>query len=167
MMGQIMAQAGLMEGRHVSWIPSYGPEMRGGAAYCSVVISDEPIGSPVVYNPDLAVVMNLQSKIKFENLVRPGGHLIINSSLVPEPAVRTDLSVHSAPMNELADRLGHPKVLNLVALGVAYAVMKTMSEDSVFAALKTVFGKKSGLDELMRLNRKAFQAGREGLENRP
>lgn len=163
LMGQLLVQAGLMEGRQVSWIPSYGPEMRGGAANCSVVISDDVIGAPVVQKPQLALVMNQQSKDKFESAVIAGGTLIINSSIIPEPSGRKDVLQYKLPMNELAGELS-PKVLNMVALGAVFAASGAVAEESVYKAMDYMFGKKlAKRPELAELNRRAFQAGRDAL----
>ncbi len=163
-MGQLLAQAGLEEGRHVSWIPSYGPEMRGGAANCSVVISDEVIGAPVVQKPRLALVMNMQSKERFEEMVAPGGQLLINGSIVPEPPRRRDIRNYIVPMNDLAAELESPKVLNMIALGAVFEASRAVREESVYQAMNFLFGKKlAQRPELAELNRRAFQAGREAL----
>ena len=166
LMGQILTQAGLEDGHQVSWIPSYGPEMRGGTAYCSVVVSDDPIGSPVVSAPTLVLAMNLPSKDRFEPALAPGGHLIINSSLVPEAPARSDIHNHLLPMNEITGRLNNPKVLNMVALGAIYAAAKPVSEEAVFKAMAVLFGKKfADKPQLVELNRQAFRAGCEGILN--
>ncbi|MDR1043776.1 MAG: 2-oxoacid:acceptor oxidoreductase family protein [Candidatus Adiutrix sp.] len=165
LMGQLLAQAGLEEGRHVSWIPSYGPEMRGGAANCSVVISDEVIGAPVVQKPQLALAMNLQSKERFEDMVAPGGRFIINGSLVPDPPRRSDIRNYVLPLSDLAvDELKSAKVLNMIALGAVFEATGAVSEESIHKAMDFMFGKKlARRPDLAALNRKAFQAGREAL----
>ena len=104
-------------GWEVTWIPSYGPEMRGGTANCTVVISDEPIGSPLIRNPTIAVVMSPEAMEKYEPLVQPGGLLVVNTSLVREPAMRTDLHVIEVPASDLATELGNVKMANVVMLG--------------------------------------------------
>jgi 2-oxoglutarate ferredoxin oxidoreductase subunit gamma len=115
--GQVMTYAGMDAGWEVTWIPSYGPEMRGGTAHCTVIISDQPIGSPIIRNPTTAVVLNPESMDKYEPLVRPGGLLVINSTLVRRPAVRDDLVVVTVPANDLAAELGNVKMANVVLLG--------------------------------------------------
>ncbi|MDR2945366.1 MAG: 2-oxoacid:acceptor oxidoreductase family protein [Candidatus Adiutrix sp.] len=165
LMGQLLAQAGLEEKRNVSWIPSYGPEMRGGAANCSVVISDEVIGAPVVQKPQLALAMNLQSKEKFEEMVAPGGQFIINGSIVPDPPRRADVRNYVLPLNELAAGLKSAKVLNMIALGAVFEASQAVAEESVYKAMDFMFGKKlASRPDLAELNRKAFQAGREALK---
>jgi 2-oxoglutarate ferredoxin oxidoreductase subunit gamma len=120
--GQLMTYAGMDEGKEVTWIPSYGPEMRGGTAHCTVIISDRPIGSPIIRNPTIAVVLNPESMQKYEPLVRPGGLLVINSTLVRQAPTRTDMDAIAVPANRLASELGNVKMANVVMLGVMLAV---------------------------------------------
>ncbi len=115
--GQMIAKAAMQEGKEVTWLPSYGPEMRGGTANCTVVVSDKPIACPLINEADVLVVMNLPSLLKFEPMVAPGGLLIVNSSLVPEKAKRDDIRVVYAPVNEKAAELGSDKAANMVMLG--------------------------------------------------
>jgi 2-oxoglutarate ferredoxin oxidoreductase subunit gamma len=115
--GQILAYAALDSGRHVTWIPSYGPEMRGGTAHCTVIISDEEIGSPVVRHPKAAIAMNLPSLAKYEDLLKPQGVLVVNSSLVDRTPTRADIDVVLLPANELAEELGDKRMANVVLLG--------------------------------------------------
>jgi 2-oxoglutarate ferredoxin oxidoreductase subunit gamma len=117
MIGKLLALAGLEEGKDVTWLPSYGPEMRGGTANCTVVISDEPIGSPLIRNPMVAVVMSPEAKCKYEPLVQPDGLLVVNTSLVREPPARTDLQTVEVPASDLATELGNVKMANVVMLG--------------------------------------------------
>jgi 2-oxoglutarate ferredoxin oxidoreductase subunit gamma len=121
--GQIMSYAAMDSGREVTWIPSYGPEMRGGTANCTVVIADEEIGSPVVKNPDAVLVMNLPSLDKYEPLVKPGGALVINASMVDRTATRTDIISVAIPCNEIAEEIGNPRLANMVAIGALLACM--------------------------------------------
>ncbi|MDR3073995.1 MAG: 2-oxoacid:acceptor oxidoreductase family protein [Deltaproteobacteria bacterium] len=162
LMGQLLTQAGMHDGRKVSWIPSYGPEMRGGTAYCCVTISDEPIGSPVVTEPTLVVAMNLPSVTRFAPQVLPGGMLIINSSLAPEPSSRTDITQIRVPMNQLADELNNPKVLNMIGLGVVVAAAKPVTEAAMLKGMDVMLGKKfAGKPKLLELNRNALRKGME------
>ena len=110
LIGQLLAYAGMYEGKNVSWLPSYGPEMRGGTANCSVVVSDEPVASPVINKCDCVIAMNRPSLDKFEQNVLPGGKLFINSSIIDKKATRTDIDVYYVPCNEIADKLNNPKV---------------------------------------------------------
>ena len=167
LMGQILTQAGLEEGKQVSWIPSYGPEMRGGTAYCSVVISDERIGSPIVVEPTILIVMNLPSLHRFEKGVLPKGTLIINESLVPERSNRQDIHQFVLPMNELADQVGDKKVLNFIALGALLAATEVVSQKALQAAILKMFGKKfAEKPEFMEINQKAFQVGYEATKKK-
>ena len=162
LMGQILTQAGLEEGKQVSWIPSYGPEMRGGTAYCSVVISDERIGSPIVVEPTILVVMNLPSLHRFQKDLLPKGTLIINESLAPERSSRKDIQQFVLPMNELADQVGDKKALNFIALGALLAATGVVDPKALQAAVLKMFGKKfAEKPELMEVNQRAFQVGYE------
>lgn len=166
LMGQLMAQAGLEDGKYVSWIPSYGPEMRGGTAYCSVVISDDPIGCPVIAQPTAVLAMNLPSKNRFESLVQPGGHLIMNSSLIPDGPVRNDIHNHQVPFNDLAHGLGSNKFLNMMALGSLMAAVKPVKVASVFKAMDKLFGKKFEENpDLAESNKRAFELGCDSLDS--
>lgn len=115
--GQLLAYAGLAEGLQVTWIPSYGPEMRGGTANCSVILSEEEIGAPIIQRPTAAVVMNIPSMDKYEPLVKPGGLLVVNSSLIPRQSERTDLRVLYVPASDVATELGNSRMANIVILG--------------------------------------------------
>lgn len=115
--GQLLAYAGLAEGLQVTWIPSYGPEMRGGTANCSVILSEEEIGAPIIQRPTAAVVMNIPSMDKYEPLVKPGGLLVVNSSLIPRQSERTDIRALYVPASDIATELGNPRMANIVILG--------------------------------------------------
>jgi 2-oxoglutarate ferredoxin oxidoreductase subunit gamma len=115
--GEMLAYAGMAEGKHVTWFPSYGPEMRGGTANCIVIISDEEIGSPMVRNPQVVIAMNLPSLDKYENQLKKGGLMIINSSIVNRPVKREDIRVLSIPGNEIAEELGNSRLTNMIMLG--------------------------------------------------
>jgi 2-oxoglutarate ferredoxin oxidoreductase subunit gamma len=119
--GQLLAYAGMAEGRHVTWIPSYGPEMRGGTAHCTVIISDQEIGSPLVEHPTAAVVMNPPSLEKYAPLVRPQGLLVVDATLIEQRAARTDLDELLVPARAIADELGTPQSANVVLLGALSA----------------------------------------------
>jgi 2-oxoglutarate ferredoxin oxidoreductase subunit gamma len=159
LLGQLIAQAGLEEGRQVSWIPSYGPEMRGGTAYCSVILSGQPIGSPVVYKPTLLVAMNLPSKTRFEPTIRPGGAMILNTSLIREEARRSDVVTLSVPMNDMAATFNNPKGLNIIGFG-AVVGMGVVSERAANAAIDKMFGKKfADKPQLLAINQQCFVGG--------
>ena len=119
--GQLLAYAGMDSGRHVTWIPSYGPEMRGGTANCTVIISDEPVGAPIVSRPDVAIVLNQPSFEKYEPLVKPGGLLVVNSSLITAETTRTDIDAVYVQANRIADEWGTIKMLNMATLGALLA----------------------------------------------
>lgn len=165
-MGQLLTQAGMIEGKNVSWIPSYGPEMRGGTAYCSVIVSDDMIGSPVVVEPTMVVAMNLPSLHRFGPQVIKDGTLVINESLAPEISERTDIKQYSIPMNGIADEIGNPKVLNFVGLGAILAAVPVVEKEALFAAAAKVFGAKfSDNPKLLKINQDAFQKGYEYVVN--
>lgn len=125
--GQVLAYAALDEGREVTWIPSYGPEMRGGTANCTVIISDEEIGSPLVRNPKAAIVLNLPSLEKYEPLVTPGGVLVANASLINRGPERSDITTVFIPANEIAESLGDKRLTNMVALGALLSQLPILS----------------------------------------
>lgn len=133
--GQLLSYAAMDNGLNVTWIPSYGPEMRGGTANCTVVISDEEIGSPFVRNPQAAVVMNLPSLTKYEPLLKPGGILVINSSLVEQLPTRTDIKVLLVPGNEIAEKIGDRRLTNMVLVGALLANLPVLSIEIMEKAL--------------------------------
>ncbi len=143
-----MAYAGLIEDRYVSWLPSYGPEMRGGTANCSVCLSDQPIGSPLVLTPDVLVAMNLPSYDRFINTVVPGGIAIIDSALINKKCERTDISCYYVPATTLADSEGLKGLANIILLGKVLQESKFASLEAVDQAiLKCVPPKKQHLAE--------------------
>jgi 2-oxoglutarate ferredoxin oxidoreductase subunit gamma len=115
--GQLLTYTGMDEGWHVTWIPSYGPEMRGGTAHCTVILSTDPIGSPIIREPTACIVMNPPSMDKYEPLVRSGGLLVVNSTLIRRRAERRDIEVIYVPANQLAAELGNVKMANVILLG--------------------------------------------------
>lgn len=134
--GQVLAYAAMDTGHEVTWIPSYGPEMRGGTANCTVVIADEEIGSPLVKNPPAVIALNLPSFDKYEPLVKPGGVLVVNESMVDRKAVRTDITVIYVPGNEIAEATGDRRLLNMVMVGALLARFDELKLEDVKAALK-------------------------------
>jgi len=157
LMGQILAQAAMLEGREVVWIPSYGPEMRGGTAYCTVVTSDKAIGSPIIRNPQHLVAMNRPSLEKFAPAVKPGGVIFINGSLISIEAGRDDVDVLRVPILEIAKGLGNLKAANIVAIAAFVTRSKIIDFETLVGAVKTKFAKKKAL---IPLNMKALEAGR-------
>lgn len=134
--GQLLAYAGLREGRQVAWVPSYGPEMRGGTAHAAIIISDEEIGSLIVARPSIAVVLNLPSLERYAPALKPGGILVMNSSLISERADRDDLTQLSVPASDIALSLGNDRLANMVIIGVLLAKNQIVSLDSVTASLQ-------------------------------
>ncbi|MFN2302430.1 MAG: 2-oxoacid:acceptor oxidoreductase family protein [Anaerolineales bacterium] len=134
--GQLLAYTGMDEGKEVTWIPSYGPEMRGGTANCTVVISDEEIGSPFVKNPTAVIAMNLPSLDKYEPLVEPGGVLVVNSSMVNRKVVREDITVVNIPGNDIAEEIGSGRSANMVMLGALLGNMNLLSLEAIEKALE-------------------------------
>lgn len=134
--GQLLAYAALAAQKHVTWIPSYGPEMRGGTAHCTVVIGDEPIGSPLVRNPDVAIVLNLPSAQKYAPLVITGGLYLVNRSLVESLPPRADIEILFLPANQMAEQCGVEKVANVVMLGALLARRPILPRQSLVDALE-------------------------------
>jgi 2-oxoglutarate ferredoxin oxidoreductase subunit gamma len=156
-MGKILVEAALKEGKNVSWLPSYGPEMRGGTANCSVIVSDEPVGAPVVSEATAALVLNRPSLDKFENDVIPGGMLLINSSLIDKKATRDDIKVYYVPANDIANELGSGKISNMVMLGAYLKASGAASQDTVMEIISEIFaGKKASV---IPLNKEALERG--------
>ena len=155
-MGQILANAGMLADKNVSWIPAYGPEMRGGTANCAVVITDGPTGSPMVDNPTAAVVLNLPSLDKFEPKVRSGGVLIVNSSLIDKEVERQDIQVYRVPVVDIALALGNPKMANMVALGALVAATNVVDSMAVNKAFAKKFASKP---QVIAANQEAIQKG--------
>lgn len=133
--GQLLAYAGMDAGRHVTWIPSYGPEMRGGTAHCVVIISDEPIGAPTVATPDVAIVLNQPSYDKYEPRVKQGGLLVVNSSLIHEESGRGDIETVYVPANTIAEEWGTSKMLNMAAVGALIGARPLLPLEVVEQAL--------------------------------
>lgn len=157
-MGKLVAYAGMLSGKEVSWCPSYGPEMRGGTANCTVVLSDEPVASPLISNDANAViVMNEPSLAKFESAILPGGVMIINSDLVKTEVLRKDIIVVKVPANTIATKLKNPKLANMVLIGALLEVEKFPKEEAIFDAFIKVFGENKA--KLIPLNKEALKEG--------
>ena len=155
--GKTLTEAGMKEGMDVSWLPSYGPEMRGGTANCSVVLSDESIVSPIVLEPTELIAMNLPSLLKFESLVKPGGTIFVNSSVVDKKVERTDVKAVYVDCIKIADELGNAKVANMVMLGAYIEAMKNLSTETIKEMLVHMFtGPKA---KLVDLNIEALKRG--------
>ncbi|MDO7786145.1 2-oxoacid:acceptor oxidoreductase family protein [Desulforamulus aquiferis] len=157
-MGKILAYAGMLADKEVSWIPSYGPEMRGGTANCSVTVSNQEINCPVVTKPSIVVAMNTPSQEKFLSTLIPGGLLVVNSSIVKEEANRTDVKVLRIPAQELAaDKVGKASLANVVILGAMLAKMDLLSIQDVVLAIKEVVAAKR--PEMLAINQQALEVG--------
>jgi 2-oxoglutarate ferredoxin oxidoreductase subunit gamma len=157
LMGQIMAEAAMQQGFEVVWIPSYGPEMRGGTAYCTVVISDRPIGSPIIRNPKHLVAMNRPSLEKFAPAVKSGGTIFINSSIISIDAGRDDVDVVKVPIIEIAKKLGNVKAANIVALAAFVSRSKVVDFELLRESVKAKFANK---EKLIPLNMEALEEGK-------
>lgn len=157
--GVLLAQAGMMDGKEVSFFPAYGAEMRGGTANCSVVVASDEVTTPIVSAPDTAIVLNEPSLAKFEPMVRPGGLLILNTSLINSRPTRKDIKVLEVPCNAIAAELGNGKVMNMVALGAFAAATGAISVDAIARALPKVYKKLK--PEVIELNIKALKKGAE------
>lgn len=143
--GQLLAYSGMREDKKVVWLPSYGPEMRGGTAYCTIVISDERIGSPIINSPMGICVFNRPSFDKFEPMVKPGGLFIVNSSLINVSSKRKDITQLLVPANEIAHKANNPKATNIVILGAFIGATGILKYETVEATLKDKLGHKKDL----------------------
>lgn len=157
--GQVYAYAGMDEGRHVTWLPSYGPEMRGGTANCTVVISDEEIGSPSALHPRAVIALNLPSLDKYEPLVAPGGFLIVNQSMVNREPTRTDIHWLTIPANDIARELGNERAANMVLLGALEGNIKALPDGALERALAAHTAER--LKKFIGLNIEALHRGAE------
>jgi len=155
--GRLLAYAGMKEDKEVSWMPSYGPEMRGGTANCTVIVSNEKIPAPVSSHPDTAIVMNLPSQDKFGPKVKENGHLLVNSSLIEKEVDRDDINIIKVPANEIADELGNTRVANMVMLGAYIAALDIVSLDTVKDSLKNVLPERR--HNLIPMNEEALDRG--------
>lgn len=157
--GILLAYSGMVEGKEVSFFPSYGAEMRGGTANCSVVIASDEVTTPIVSEPDTVIVLNEPSLAKFEPLVKPGGLLIVNSSLVNSMPSRKDIRILYVPCNKVADELGNAKIMNMVALGAFASATGAVSVDAIAKSLPRIYKKLK--PEVIGLNVKALKKGAE------
>ncbi len=155
--GKFLAYKALLENKQLSWLPSYGPEMRGGTANCSVIISDEPVGSPIVSKPDVLIVMNLPSLDKYEDDVVPGGKIFVDSTLIERKVNRTDVEVHYIPATKLANDIEAPTLANMIMIGKVIKETGVVPYDNIDKALdKVVSARKAALKEI---NFKALDTG--------
>lgn len=157
LIGELLAHAGMDEGKEVTWLPSYGPEQRGGTANCAVVIADEPIASPLLPEPQAVIIFNRQSFDKFEPLVEKGGVLIVDSTLIDRKSTRTDIDIVYIPASDIALQLGSGKFTNMVLLGAYMGKCNPIRLESIHDALPIFLtGKKS---EMIEVNKRALKAG--------
>jgi len=159
--GKILAEAAMDKNLEVAWVPSYGPEMRGGTAYCTVVIGDRPIGSPIIRNPMHLVAMNRPSLEKFAQMVKPKGVILVNSSLIPDPCGRDDVDELRIPVTDIANSLGNIRTANIVALGAFVARSGIIEFELLTETVRKEFkAKKKFID----INMAALEAGREAAK---
>ena len=156
--GKFLAYIGLIGERQVSWLPSYGPEMRGGTANCSVILSDEPVGSPIVSEPDCLIAMNLPSFLKYQHAVKHGGRMIYDSSLIENRTTRTDIDVFAVPAARMAAEGGLDGLSNMILIGKFLREAMPVKEELVEAALKKVVPARK--EHLLDANRRALALGR-------
>ncbi len=161
--GQVLAYAAMDAGKEVTWIPSYGPEMRGGTANCTVVIADEEIGSPMVEHPPLAVALNLPSFDKYEEELQSGGTLIVNKSMVDREQKRKDIKVVYVPCNDIAEELGDKKLLNMTAIGALLTALTDITMEDVKKALQAHMPARH--QDLLAKNLEALRRGYEAAKN--
>jgi 2-oxoglutarate ferredoxin oxidoreductase subunit gamma len=155
-MGKFLAYGGMEENLNVSWLPSYGPEMRGGTANCSVILTEDNIGSPVVYDPSTVVVMNRPSLDKFEKAVVKGGLLIVDSDLVNRESDRKDIDIIKIPAQTIAEEMGSKTIANMILLGALVEKTKVIPMESLLKALK-----EHGKEKFYEMNKKALEKGAE------
>ena len=156
--GKLLAYKGLTEEKQVSWLPSYGPEMRGGTANCSVIISDDPVGAPIVINPDVLIAMNLPSLDKYENDVVPGGKIIVDSSLIERKVERDDVEVIYIPATQMASDNGLEGLANMIICGKLMELQGEYTEETIEKALAKCISARHA--DLLDYNRKALALGR-------
>lgn len=155
--GKFLAYEGLIDGKEVSWLPSYGPEMRGGTANCSIILSDTKIGSPIVDQPDILIAMNAPSFDKYINEVRPGGKVFVDSSLIEKKSERDDVEVHYIPATKLASEKELPGLANMIMLGIMIKNTDIIPVENIDKAMQKVVPAKK--QNLFDLNKKAIQLG--------
>jgi len=162
LIGQILAEAAMRDGYHTTWFPSYGPEMRGGTANCTTIYSNDEIGSPIESTYDVVIAMNQPSLERFGPKVRPGGALLVNSSMVPVRLGRQDILEKYISAMEIARRAGNERAANVVMLGALQALSGALTQDSLDAAISAIVGKKHA--SLVNVNLAALEAGRVAAE---
>ncbi len=162
-MGMILCYAGMKEGKEVCWMPSYGPEMRGGTANCITIISDNLISSPIISTFDSVVALNQPSLDKFQSAVKPGGNLFYDSTNIINPPTRTDINIFPIPASEEANKLNNLKVMNMLMLGAFIEIVKIVEDDSVIYGLQQVLPER--YYNLIQLNKEAYEIGKKISES--
>ena len=155
--GKLLAYKGLVDGKQLSWLPSYGPEMRGGTANCSVILSDDPVGSPIVSHPDVLIAMNLPSLEKYENTVVPGGMILVESTLIEKKVARDDVKVFYVPATKMAQDMGAPTLANMIMVGKLIRECDAVNDGHIEETLHKVVSARH--QDLFDINKKAIQAG--------
>ena len=162
LIGQVLCHAGMESGMNVSWLPSYGPEMRGGTASCSVILAEGEIGSPMATQADACIVMNTPSFEKYQSFVRPGGQLLVNSSLIGKPKLRDDILGYFVPCNEVAAEAGNLRTANMAMLGAFNHITGYLSTEAIHEALAGIFGERRA--HLLPVNYQAMELGAAAAE---
>lgn len=161
-MGQLLAYGGLIDGKEVTWCPSYGPEMRGGEANCSIMISEDPIGSPLIKgDATIAAFMNIAAFKKFIGQAAPGGSVFLNSSLITEKVARDDVKAYYLPVNEMAEELGNIRLANIIMLGAMNEAEKILDEGELIEAFRKVFG--ASKEKFIPVNTEALKRGAQAM----
>ncbi len=155
--GKLLAYKGLVDGKQLSWLPSYGPEMRGGTANCSVILSDDPVGSPIVSHPDVLIAMNLPSLEKYEDTVVPGGMILVESTLIEKKVARDDVKVFYVPATKMAQEMGAPTLANMIMVGKLIRECEAVNDGHIEETLHKVVSARH--QDLFDINKKAIQAG--------
>ncbi len=155
--GKLLAYKGLVDGKQLSWLPSYGPEMRGGTANCSVILSDDPVGSPIVSHPDVLIAMNLPSLEKYEDTVVPGGMILVESTLIEKKVARDDVKVFYVPATKMAQDMGAPTLANMIMVGKLIRECEAVNDGHIEETLHKVVSARH--QDLFDINKKAIQAG--------
>ena len=157
--GKVLAYGGLVESQEVSWLPSYGPEMRGGTANCNVILSETPVGSPIVQHPNVLIVMNTPSLDKYESMVAPGGKIFVDSTLISRKVQRNDVDVCYIPATQMATDMAANGLANMILLGAVLRETHCIKDETLPEALHHVIPERKA--DLFDLNMKAIQAGRD------
>ena len=155
--GKLLAYKGMYDNKEISWLPSYGPEMRGGTANCSVIISDTPVGSPIVDSPDVLMVMNLPSLDKYENAVVKGGKIFVDSSFIERKVVREDVNAYYIPATKMAAEAGVPTLANMILLGKMLKETQVLDFEGLEGVFKKIVSAKRA--DLIEVNLKALELG--------